>query len=220
MSRAAPRFHRSNLNLPAIPNSNVIEMVVQGTLEGQMTINTFYYLSPIATLTSTLLQNVINAFNANVISKILPCCSADWSLTNYKGINAAGTGIAPINVIVAGGNAGSGPAGHEPTMVAGLLSRVTTTQGQHGRGRLYLPAVPTSWVTSSTLTAAAALTAYGNLANAMLMVLTDGTNNWTPCLVQRSKLSPRPIVGAQALFQVSVKTLLATVRRRRIGRGK
>lgn len=219
MSRLKPRFHRVNPFLPPVGgNQGVVEFIFQGVIENQMTINTFSYLGPNFAPTQPQLTTLANNITANLKATYLLAISADWALTQRK-----------INVVhrndiagqVFGDNSGGGgPANHLPTEVSAVILRSTAVKGQHGRGRVSLPAVPISWVTASTITNAFGILAYNNLAVNMLAVASDGTNNWVPCIGQRGTVAPPVIIGAAPITRLFLDALVGTIRRRKIGRGK
>jgi hypothetical protein len=220
MSRANPRFRRINAPLPLVGASNgVVEFVFKGSIEGQQTINTFYYSGAVPAPTQGQLTTLSNNILTNLTTTYKAMLSADW-LGNSSILNVVHRndimGIVGFSILAA---PGTGPAGHEPTTVAGLIIRRSGVKGQHGRGRVSIPAVPTGWVTASQLTLAAGLTAYNNFETAMALTASDGTNTWTPCIAQRAAASPRLVIGFAPVVSVTTNPLLGTIRRRRLGRG-
>jgi hypothetical protein len=114
---------------------------------------------------------------------------------------------------------GTGTAGHEPTEVAFNINRYTGFKGQCGRGRVLMPAVPTSVVTASKVTT---LTAYTAFANQMLAPIAQGGDTFTPGLYSRDGSHAFPGAGYADLTATltQASSLLGTARRRKIGRGK
>lgn len=217
MSRKNPRFTRPNNALPA-PTGNVWRVRALGIVENQYTINTFWFqdeLSPgtgTATVAATLLAGIQAA--SNLQAKLLAACSIDWNLyqwlidsPNNPNLNTQATVVS----IFAGG-----PSSHEPTTVATVIARYTNFKGQCGRGHVSIPAVPTVWVTASSVTT---FTAYNALAIQMVQQVTNGGHTFTPGLYSKgSKL--HQTAGFAPLASVQARTFLGTVRRRKIGRGK
>lgn len=222
MSRAVPRFRRTNAPLPPVATAKVIQITVQGSVEGQMTINTFYYLSPPggSAHTQATMRGAATAWQTAFLARYRAAISVDWTLTSVAAISLSDFTLIPFVDTTNAGQAGTGPAGHEPTMVASVISRITAVRGQHGRGRIYLPAVPTAWVTNSTVTLAAGTLAYFNVGTDMLNGFTLGADVYGAALVQRSKILPKTLIGAGFIINVANRPLLGTVRRRRIGRGR
>lgn len=221
MSRASPRFKRVNPSLPAVGSTNgVIVYQIRGAIEGQLTISSFFYSAPVPAPTPGQLTSLRVAASTALRALYAACLSADWGLTievlNVVHRNDIFGNSSTANVPLAGGRT----AGHLPTEVAMVLNKTTAVKGQHGRGRVGLPAVAIADVTASRITAGTLLTALGNLGTAMLGGISDGTNTWTPCLAQRGTSSPKLVIGFSALTSVATNTLLGTVRRRKIGRGK
>jgi hypothetical protein len=221
MSRANPRFHRTNAPLPAVPIANSVAVFkIVGAIENQLTVNTFYYLGGSAA--PNTLQ--IGTLGVNLENLLLPlyqaCISADWTMA-YSSVDIVdkNTFFGSQRTTSAGLH-GTRTAGHFPTEVAMVIARYSLTKGQHGRGRISLPAIALADVTASTITSATLITAQNALAVAMLAVVSDGTNNWSPCIAQRSTTTPRLVIGASLLQSIRPRLLLGTVRRRKIGRGK
>ncbi len=218
MSKANPRFRRNNPSLPVVLN-NVWRVRMIGTVEGQLTINTFFYLDTNGpnTGTVTIANSLVTAFMGagGVEPLYIACMSADWSLQGYTVDSPNNPFLSTVQGTF--GAVGGGPNGHEPTTVGVVISRFSAIKGQCGRGHITLPAVPTAWVTASTLTNTTAHTA---LANKLSADLVQGGNTFTPCIYSRAGSHYQPQKGAAAVEAALVRTTLGTVRRRKLGRGK
>lgn len=220
MSRANPRYRRINPLGLAVGAGGVVEYICQGSIEGQMTINTFYYYAPVAAPSPTQLVNLETAISTIMFPRIAACVSSDWTcvreLLNVVHRNDL---LGVVNVFNAG-NAGTRPATHLPTEVAAVVLKKTLLKGQHGRGRISLPAINPADVTASTITNAVLKTNLTNLCTAMLTANSDGTNNWTPCVATRSTVTPKLVTNYSLLTVAVPDYVLGTVRRRKLGRGK
>jgi len=221
MSRANPRFHRTNPPAPQVPvGSSVMRYRIQGSIEGQMTISSFDYIGPVASPNLTQLSTLLVNARAQLLSYYRACVSADWTVTN-ESINIVNRNdILGIVSVVSAGQAGGRAAGHVPTEVAQPLIKLTPLKGQHGRGRLSLPAIAVADVTASKISAAAELTNITTLETQMILNVSDGANQWTPCVSQRSTVAPKLVIGTSLLQAVTTSALLGTIRRRKIGRGR
>jgi len=218
MSRARPRFTRVNFPPPP-PAYNVWRLAVVGSIEGQMTINNFFYHDGIAItsgVTGIVQNNLYNAFvgASGPWDEYKGALSADWTSVEIRVDSPTsldfGTAIYPQ------GAAGLGAGGHEPTTVAVILSKLTELKGQCGRGHWALPAVPSSVVLNSTLSN---LTAYNNLKTALLATLTLGGTSFKPVVFSKgTKQTPR--IGYSEIGAITVRPVLGTCRRRKLGRGK
>lgn len=215
MSRAHPRFTRVNPPLPA-PASNLYRIAIIGNIENQLTINTFYYLDARTIGSLVNFTALGTAFQTGIDALFKAAVSADWSQVGFKIDSPNNPLVQPLIYFQAA--FGGGPAGHEPTTVSGTIIRYTNTKGQSGRGRLALPAVPSVWVTSSTITATAGSAAYVNFANGLTATLAVSADTLTPALMSRPPKTK--ILGAAQLTNAVAKLLLGTTRRRKIGRGK
>lgn len=223
MSRKNPRFHRVNPVLPPA-TGNVFQVSLIGAIENQLTINNFYYQDGNQALiggASPTESDMANAFiGTGPYSQIRQASSTDWTSLTLRVACISQPARIPWIVQLGPPNAGTITGGHEPTTVAAIISRYTGTRGQSGRGRVYLPGVPTANVASSSITAAG-VTAYNAVVSSMLATLTGTTRSFTPGLVSR-----RGVVLSQGNFPFApltsgqLRTVLGTVRRRRLGRGK
>lgn len=221
MSRASPRFHRVNPSLPAVGTSQGVTLYrVVGSFENQLTISTFYYLAPLNNPTTAQLTTLLTSITSTMFLAYKNCVSSDWTCTKETLDVVHRNDIIGVQSLANANVPGTRPSGHEPTEVASIIIRYSAFKGQHGRGRVSLPAASTADVTSSRLSSSAIQTNLTTLAGAMLNTATDGTNTWTPCIAQRSNTSPKNIVAAAAMVRTVPNFLLGTVRRRRIGRGK
>jgi hypothetical protein len=185
-----------------------------------MTVSTFYYTGPLAAPTQAQLNTLLTNISAAVLPSYKACLSADWTVTKETLDVVHVNNIQGVTTTTHAGQAGGRPAGHMPTEVAIVMLRKSGTKGQHGRGRLSLPAVSTADVASSSLTGAAITTALNALVTAMLATASDGTNPWTQAIAQRAGVSPKLVVGVATVLTVAYNSLLGTIRRRKVGRGK
>lgn len=221
MSRAVPRFRRVNAPLPPPGAKAVIEIAVVGIVEGQRTVNTFYYAgAPAALLTSTDLLSAINAWTAAFLTDYKACLSSDWAALGLTATCLTQPTLQTVSAVAAGGVVGTGPASHAPNQVAVVISRYTATKGQHGRGRVYMPAVPDPWLTASSITGAAGIAAYTAFAADIGTGITVSGIAYAASVVQRAATSPRGIVGVGPITFTLPRYLTGTCRRRRLGRGK
>jgi len=122
----------------------------------------------------------------------------------------------------AGGTVGTAGTSNLPMETAAIISKYSAVKGKHGRGRIFMPAIPNTFTTPATdadTLNATATTAYGNLQADMTATLTAGAKTWVPYIVS----SPvPPAIGADfgtTLLSTVLRTTLSTVRRRRKGRG-
>ena len=216
MSRATPRFRRPSAPLPAaVPN--LFQLSILGSIEGQLTVNTYYYADGGAALTQSTEANLWAGWATAFQAHYLGCISSDWQLRNYKVQCLTSPARQPsISGIVAAN--GTGPAGHEPTTVCGVILRRSLVKGAAGRGRVSIPAVPITWVLLSQLNATGG-TAYQLHAIDIGTAFTVGAITYVPQVVSRkNKLGP--VLGASPVIVTQVDSVLGSCRRRKLGRGK
>jgi hypothetical protein len=215
MSRAVPRFRRSNPSLPAaVPN--LFEVVVQGTIDSQMTINTFYFADGGAALIANSEFNIGAGWVAAFGTLFRASVSSDWSSLLVK-VQCLTT---PTRIpgVTSWITSGTGPAGHAPTTVCVTCYRGSNVKGQAGRGRFSLPAVPLSWLTSSAINATG-VTALNATVTSLGTGFTASGVTYVQQIVSR-KNKNGPVLGAAPLLTQGYRTLTGTCRRRKIGRGK
>ena len=133
------------------------------------------------------------------------------------------TGVTPTVVhLDAPGVLGTAGAANLPLEMAATVTKVTGLKGQHGRGRLSMPAVPTSFTTPATdpnQLNAAALAAYNPLFAAWLGGVSSFGINYVPTLSTRP-VPPSPLVSfAAPILSFDVRPVLGTARTRKEGRG-
>lgn len=221
MSRANPRFHRTNPTLPAL-TGNVVMLTLFGTVENQLTLNILYYEDQTGTVGSiTNLNSFIGSWTVPNQASLLAVSSSDWSLTQYKAQYVNLPAIIPQYSTTGLPQPGTGPATHEPTTVAALISKFSQVKGQSGRGRYYIPAIPTAWVTASSINPTF-ITNYNTYAGKLVNQITSGGITYTPGIFSRRGFNKVTGTGGgfSPMSNAIAKTLLGTVRRRRIGRGK
>jgi hypothetical protein len=122
----------------------------------------------------------------------------------------------------AGATVGTAGASPLPMEVAAIMSRYSGLKGKHGRGRMFWPAVPNTFVTAATdadLLNAAALTAYAAVEADLELSLVAGAKVWAPFLPTTP--TPPSVVYSQGVVVTRCTTnpVLGTCRRRKKGRG-
>lgn len=221
MSRANPRFRRSNPPLPGL-STNLYQASVLFQLQNQQMISTYYYSdgqAPGTGVSPTLLANGVNALlsqfqsimatNCQVYGTTVRCLNNPTfvSITKFLSVSLSGT--------VAGNALGTVPGP--------VILRQTAWRGQAGRGRVSPPGMPASFITpTGEQLTQAAVTTYTTWGNNFLMAsITSGGLTFVPYLYSRGLRTQTPKVpGAAQLLSFLVKPLVGTVRRRKIGRGK
>jgi hypothetical protein len=222
MSRANPRFKRTNAPLPAFVFP-IYQVTVSGIIDQQTWLCTMCYLARVAAQTPASEANLAASWLTVNNAAWRACMDGQTSLLTVKVTCVSAPARIPGFAFQFGaGSLGTAPAGHLDSEVAAILSKATLTKGQHGRGRLYIPGVPTSFI--STLTDpnrinGASLATYGTLATSLMAPILDGANSADPGLYTRLPKG-QPVTAAQILSAINTRALLGTVRRRRIGRGK
>lgn len=162
------------------------------------------------------------AWEAATNTKMLACLSPQ---TDYAEISVAEifAGVTPTLVLpFSAGTTGTAGATSLPLEMAAVMQKKTALKGQHGRGRLSMPAVPNTFTTPATdgnKINATGTTAYVALMNQLITPVVAGGNNWS--LVVAVRPTP-PDTLTQLCSVVNLMTLnpiLGTTRTRKPGRG-
>jgi hypothetical protein len=222
MSRKNPRFRRVNPALPGTTNT-IMQLAAVGVLDQQEIVSTFTYLSNNSPPAPGEELALANAWVAAAISTdFLDCLSAGYSLLAVKVTCLSDLTRTPAVKTLGAGLPGGVAGTHEPTTVAGVISRYTAFKGQHGRGRLMMPAIPSSFVdptTDANSLTAAALAIYQTFCTQLLVTVTVGAATYSLAIASRP-LTTVAWRNAAIVTVIVPRPLLGNVRRRRVGRGK
>ena len=208
-------------NNPALPPTSLgaAAMTVQTVCAGQLNMVTFQYLANTAAgLTTSELATLIASWRTAIQPAFLACLppaailstitAADISLgaspTQYAFLTAAGTVAASTPL---------------PPQAAVCITRYTGTRGQHGRGRFYMPSIPSTFVAPATNPdeiTPAANTAYLNLANLLWQTsLSLGVRTAQLAILTRPTPPATLFLRGALVSAVAVRLAIATQRRRR-----
>lgn len=223
MSRLHPRFHRVNAPLPVIAPQSVLRLSLQGVSEGNATVTVLDYLSSaVPPLTASYEAAFATSFLAAIMSSFQALVTSTWSAVSVRVADVTRPTRAPsINLFPATTVVGAQPFPALPSTDAVVISKITAVKGQHGRGRIFMPNVPVAFTLQPfqpeflTPTALAGYIAFGNL---LLNPIISSGITWDLCVSTRS-VGAAPVTNAAIVASMIVRTLLGTVRRRRLGRG-
>lgn len=199
------------------PAVNCAQIQVRGTLFGQQVMNTFYALYPDA-YTQEDLDSLADDIDGWVSGAYKVLCHSAYSYTGtlVRGLTSEIDLIAENNDSAGAGTAGgSGLAAN----TALAVKRRSAFTGRGARGRVFLPAIPTSGLTDNVTITAAYRTAVETALNAIRGIIsTDGA---TEVIVHRVA-SGVPLATAAFYTVVEYVVMNLTVdsmRRRLPGRG-
>lgn len=223
MSKANPRFRRVNPQLPNL-STPVYQVTVSGSGEAGIWLINLAYLASASPQTNLSEQNIATTWNTQCNVSLKACLNQTYTytgvkvtcVTNPNRIPYTGTGLT-------GMGSGTVLSSALPSTVAAIFSKYTTTKGQHGRGRNYMPAPPITFTTPASLpdyVNATGLTAYNSFLSAIQSAsIVDGSTLMALCIYTRVAKG-QPVTQGQFCSVVQMRSLLGTVRRRRTGRGK
>lgn len=219
----------ARVNMPQpVKTGNIIRISVYYVTDVNVQITLFDYMNTAgATTVAADVNNIASVFATAAQAQILACISPMSQIQQYiaqdisEGI--APSAISPVGVV---GTAGTT---YLPLEMQAGIRKLTSLKGQHGYGRVQMPAVPTTFTTPATdpnKLNAAGTTAYLALSIAMQVALTVGAHTYKPVVSTRI-IQPKPplppisplITHAGLITGTLVDGLLGTQRRRRPGRG-
>jgi hypothetical protein len=195
---------------PVLAANDILIGVVKGVLYNQTVESTFHWK-----ITSVPNGYNLSNFVDDMMTGLLPeyalCLSASWtaSACYARRVSSPATrGVEKIPVVTPGAIASLAL----PPSNAAVLSRYTNASGPKGRGRVFMPAVPTSFHLNGLLTSAAVDVYAGFLPWLDVTWTTGGAAVMEPVLVN--------LVGlATNIENAKVQRVLRVQRRREVGVG-
>lgn len=211
----------------AVATGEVVQVLVQGTIEEQQCENVWYFRAQAAD--PDMLANLLLDLAACLLA-LIPSLSSTYRLERLKAkVVSPAVGLEEewtpgLSDTIQGAASGDGRASHE----SALISLQTTRPGRSGKGRAYMAGVPEGSVTAS----------YINLESPFLIGLTA----FVACMIGKFKtkdvvapgdyewgVMSRKIGGLKPPFlpagfapvtKAIVRREVATTRSRKIGRGR
>lgn len=213
---------RVNAPLPALA-TGAIRVILRTSTNLQVCENTFDYIDQaVRPITPALLQGVAIAFQVVTAVNLPAILSPQTTLVDLLAISLTDISVPTQTVPYAPATVGTVVGATLPLEMGVILRKGVGIRGQHGIGRVTMPAVPVSFTTPAVdpnVLNAAGILAYTNFIGSAATALFVGGAFVTPALTTR----PTPPAtnasrGAVLTTWVPV-SLLGTARRRREGRG-
>lgn len=213
---------RNNPNTTLV-TTNVVRIILESSCQGQYFNMAWDFVSrTLITLTPTVLQALISAFdNATTLAALRASLSSSQTLQRYiaQDLNPATTPSVTSSIALVG----TAAATTLPIFVSAILFKGTTFKGQHGRGRTYFGAIPTTFTDPATepdLLNATGLGKYNDVNAATIAPLTAGGSTWDWSVTTRP-VAPAYLVTRYAVVTThGVAAYIGTTRRRKEGRGQ
>jgi len=214
--------------MPETANQNDCYQVrIVGRIEGQETNNVlhFRYLSG-ASDTDVATHLILVAIQC-FINHLLPVLSNAWTLERVIWKRVSPTLGPEIISIPVGAGAGGNMSGSEPSFVSAVVSLRTREGGRRKRGRMYIPGVPESAVTGSSIETDDEVW-QGLLDFCLCMIAAFvpgdpvGANQWGWSVYSRANggaTFPYGLAGFTQITEAVPVQLLGTTRSRKVGRG-
>jgi len=201
-----------------------VRIIQQVRVQGQLCEIAFDWIARTAfTLTTSEMLSLISAHNSNSDVELLDCLSDQAVVENQVAISLTDASVPTVNLPRSVLNVGTAGVHNLPLEMSATLAKYTPLRGQHGRGRMSMPAVPVSFTTPATdpnLLNAAGITAYGAYIAKLVGTLTTATPKvWDPAVTERP-VTPDIITSRGGIINLMiVRPVLGTARRRKEGRG-
>lgn len=197
--------------MPALHN-DVLLFEIVGQLFGQTTISTFHYRWEADNSADQITEaDADAAIRLTLSTPYRDCLTTDWTGLFTRTFVVKPTSTIPALVTTYTPDGVVDPPTLPPTNAVAITRR-GTRRGPQGRGRVYLPAVPTAWTTGGLVTTSTAYTAFGTAMIAVVGVAAP-LGELIPCLWNRT-FNTNNTVDAY-----TVQSVLRTQRRRAIGVG-
>jgi hypothetical protein len=135
--------------MPFVPVPNTALIRMEGTVDGQLTINTVYFEVSGGGITGVNLAALVTAVGGWAQSTIAPILSDDWALVRTIGTDLTAANSFQYELATPATGGVSGEA--NPNNVAACVKFVTALSGRSFRGSNFIPAVPGSVVTLNTM---------------------------------------------------------------------
>jgi hypothetical protein len=200
-------------------NPSVVRHVAQGTLDGQIVQNVTHWALVTGEWSMPAMIALAGAYAQWLSLHLSTVQSVDMQWTEARLTQLAGEEGLRYDSVYASAVPGDNEAGAFPNNVALCASVLTGFAGKSGRGRFYIPAIPTDAADQSRCTAP-----YITLVNAALLKLVDGSIFAGYQLGVYSTVSggvPRETGLFRSASQVAARdNVLDSQRRRLPGRGR
>lgn len=153
---------------------DVYRVSIVGTHFGEQIVNTLYYqISTVGT------GDERSALATGLAAAGIPGSYGNAVSSDYAGVAVNVQAVKPVGPTLVVGpliTAGTGPTPSFPSQVSAIMVRKTALGGKGNRGRLFMPAVPTTFFTANVITTAGTA-AYQALRNSLLNNVTG--SGWT-----------------------------------------
>lgn len=207
------------MNYP-IPSGSIVEVRITGTLFNQRTINVFHYLAPGGTATNGDMELLLSAFEAGPYESFVSTVTTDWVGGRIQGQVISPTRQIALNFLPED-TAGTVEGTTLPGNNAAVLVRKTLTAGRTQQGRIFMPAMPSTWVTNGVINSTG-LVAYAVMAGQLDATLDVDGRIFQPIIVGYVKPpgSPGSYVNRGVVQVFEVNPVVRSQRRREIGVGQ
>jgi hypothetical protein len=212
---------RTNAPNPPIAGA-VARVLVYSRTTNQVAITSHDYMASTMGITAADLTALIAQWIIKNQANYLGCLTPDTVVFQFLCSRLDSLAVQTQIFTLVGGSAGI-IVGHPlPLQMGVTLTKYSSVKGQHGRGRITMPAIPASYVTPATdpdQINATGVTAYTALTVTLQAPITVGPITWTPCISTRPVPPANVVTNASVYTNMVVRTILGSARRRKEGVG-
>lgn len=212
---------RNNPDAPLITGDLARVVVEYEGLSGKFNCVFDYMANGLGVITSGVLSALATAFQTASEANLRGCLSNQCRINRYLAADLNPGKAATQQQSSA--LLGSVVQPSLPEEMGIVITKGTTLKGQHGRGRVTLPAIPITFTTPATSpdqTNGTAATALNPLLTSLASSLTAAGVLFTPVLVTRPLIGAGVPTRAMLITSWANDVVLGTVRRRKVGRGE
>lgn len=214
---------RFNPPLP-LSLSSMVRITVVVKTQGNLQLTAFDYICT-NTINPSLadIQALRAAWQTASQTALLACLSPLSTIVQYI-TSELFYGTTPTDDLILGSPpVGTAGAFNLPLESSAVLTKLTAVKGQHGRGRLKMPAVPETFTTPATdpnVLNSTGVAAYNQLVSTVQGGLTTGFGSWTWALFQRPPKGGTTLYSRAAAVETSnTELILGSQRSRKPGKG-
>lgn len=201
-----------------IPAVNTAEVVVGGTLDGQM-VNSVHNFNFPSALTTSILSGLATSVITNWIAQLRTLFVNGFQLNSVKATDLTTSSSPTVTVNPGSPTFGGGGAGNTPLNSALVISERTLARGRSYRGRCYSPAIPPEFI----LNAGSVTTAYQAAALANYVAFFNAVETDSGCthvVLSRRNGGVARVTGVMTpISSYLVEQNLDSQRNRLVGRG-
>ena len=194
---------------------DVLKLTVNGLSQnGDPNINTFYYLVT-AEGTDDDRAALVLAWRGVPLSNYLACLSTFYNVVSYSCYRIWPTKSTLYQYTETSERPGTVASAIPADNIAVTITKRTAIAGKAGRGRLFMPGVPASFISTGEVNTTG-LTAYANFCGSVRSAISSGANSFSP-VVFNLRTRPPEVSFFNLIIDADTHIILRQQRRRETG---